>query len=50
MVGFEIESLGPVAESLMAEPVTIDAAPYDGRRVGVLRGPAGELLELIESD
>ena len=31
------------------EPVAIAAAPYGGRRALVLRGPAGERIELIEA-
>ena len=49
MVGFGIASLEPVAEHVLSEPQAIDAAPYDGRRAGVVRGPAGELIELIET-
>lgn len=30
-------------------PESIAAAPYDGRRAAVLRGPAGERVELLES-
>ena len=50
MVGFRIASLTPVADLLLGEPQAIEAAPYNGRRAGVLRGPAGELIELIEGN
>lgn len=30
-------------------PAVIAAAPYDGRRAAVLRGPAGERVELVEA-
>ena len=47
MVGFEIESLEGL--SLAAPASRIDELPYNGRKVGVMRGPAGELIELIET-
>ncbi|HKZ72702.1 MAG TPA: hypothetical protein VJ011_01490, partial [Steroidobacteraceae bacterium] len=43
-VGFEVDSLGAVKAPLVAPARVIAAAPYDGRRVGVVRGAAGELL------
>jgi catechol 2,3-dioxygenase-like lactoylglutathione lyase family enzyme len=50
MVGFRIASLQPVAEYLLSDPQPVAQAPYNGRLVGVLRGPAGELIELIQGD
>ena len=43
--------LGRAAEAGFAGTAaeSIAAAPYDGRRAAVLRGPAGERLELVES-
>jgi catechol 2,3-dioxygenase-like lactoylglutathione lyase family enzyme len=48
MVSFVVPSLDNFPVPLRAEPVRIDTAPYNGRRVGVAEGPAGEWLELIE--
>jgi catechol 2,3-dioxygenase-like lactoylglutathione lyase family enzyme len=50
MVGFRIASLTPVEEFLISDPLPVAQAPYEGRRVGVLRGPAGELIELVEGN
>jgi catechol 2,3-dioxygenase-like lactoylglutathione lyase family enzyme len=49
MVSFTVPSLEPFESQLLAAPRRLDDAPYMGRRVGVMRGPSGELLELIES-
>jgi len=49
MVGFSTPSLDSFPVALRAAPVVIDEAPYNGRRVGVAAGPAGEWLELLES-
>lgn len=49
MVSFTVPSLEPFEPELLAPARRIDEAPYAGRRVGVMRGPGGELLELIES-
>lgn len=49
MVGFEIDSLDGLQAKLLAPPRKIADAPYNGRRVAVVRGAAGELVELIES-
>ena len=48
MVGFEVESLDGLKVPLLAPPRRIAGAPYDGRRVAVTRGAAGELIEMIE--
>ena len=48
LVSFETPSLEPVKDKLLAPPQKIKQAPYDGRRTGTLRGPSGELIELIE--
>lgn len=47
MVGFSVANLDGLA--LLADPVAIAEAPYNGRRAGILEGPAGEWLELIET-
>ena len=49
MVSFETASLETLEPSLVAPACRIDEAPYCGHRVGVLKGVAGELIELIES-
>lgn len=48
LVSFETSSLDPVKDKLLAPPQTIKQSPYDGRRTGTLKGPSGELIELIE--
>lgn len=50
MVGFEVGSLEGLALPQKAPARVIQGAPYAGRRVAVVRGAAGELIELIESD
>ena len=50
MVSFETASLEALAPSLVSPACRIDEAPYYGHRAGVLRGVAGELIELIESE
>jgi hypothetical protein len=49
MVSFTVPSLESFESQLLAAPRRLDDVPYAGRRVGVMRGPSGELLELIES-
>jgi hypothetical protein len=49
MVGFEVGSLDTLSLPLKAPARVIHGAPYAGRRVAVVQGPAGELLELVES-
>lgn len=49
MVTFEVESLDGISVPFIALPLASDAAPYDGRRAGTVRGVAGELIELVES-
>lgn len=48
MVAFTTPSLDELKEYLLAPPVRVVLAPYSDRRVGVIRGAGGELLELIE--
>jgi len=48
MVGFTVEDLDAVPVPFRATPKQLDAAPYDGARVAVIEGAAGEWLELIE--
>ncbi len=49
IVSFSVPSLEPYRARLIAEPRAPAGAPYGGRRTGVMRGPSGEYLELIES-
>jgi catechol 2,3-dioxygenase-like lactoylglutathione lyase family enzyme len=49
MVSFSVPALEPFESRLLAAPRRLDDVPYAGRRVGILRGPSGELIELIES-
>lgn len=48
MVSFEVEELGRYKSLAIAPPQTLTGAEYQGRRTCTLRGPAGELVELIE--
>jgi len=48
MVSFTVRGLDGFPVGLRAEPVRIEATPYNGRQVAVIEGPAGEWLELIE--
>lgn len=48
-VTFEVNSLDALQVPLLAQPRTVSAAPYSGRRVAMTRGAAGELVELVES-
>ncbi len=45
---FQAADLDAVKADWIAPPRRIAAAPYGGRRAGVVRGPAGELTEIIE--
>ena len=47
MVSFAAASPGTKQLAWRAPPRAIDIAPYAGREVGVIEGPAGEWLELI---
>jgi catechol 2,3-dioxygenase-like lactoylglutathione lyase family enzyme len=49
MVAFEVSDLDAFDLPWRAEPKTIKAFPYDGRRIAVTVGPAGEWIELIET-
>ncbi len=49
MVGFTVDSLDGLDLQFEAPPRAVAAAPYDGRRVAVARGAAGELIELVET-
>jgi catechol 2,3-dioxygenase-like lactoylglutathione lyase family enzyme len=49
MVSFTVTSLEPFLALFVAPPVALRGVPYDGGRAGVLRGPSGEHIELIEA-
>lgn len=46
---FLVADIDAVRADWLSPPRRLDMAPYAGRRAGVLRGPAGELTELIET-
>jgi catechol 2,3-dioxygenase-like lactoylglutathione lyase family enzyme len=48
-VSFEVDSLEAVKVPLLAPARAISAQPYAGKRVAMMRGPAGELIELVET-
>jgi catechol 2,3-dioxygenase-like lactoylglutathione lyase family enzyme len=50
MVSFTSAPLDELQLAYRAEPRTVELPPYNGRRVGVIEGPAGEWLELIEDN
>jgi hypothetical protein len=50
LVSFETDSLEAVKGELLAPPRRIKQAPYNDRRVGTVRGPSGELIELVENE
>ncbi len=47
-VSFATDSLDKVGLPFVAPPRALAGAPYDGRRVAVTTGTAGELIELVE--
>ena len=49
IVSFEVADLSPFAAMAIAPPQARSEAAYDGRRACTLIGPAGELVELIET-
>ncbi len=49
MVTFTTADLDQLDVDWRAPPVAVDEMPYQGRRVGVTVGPAGEWLEIIET-
>ncbi|MEY3465076.1 MAG: VOC family protein [Steroidobacteraceae bacterium] len=49
MVSFETDDLDARALDWLVAPRRRDDAPYSGRRAGLLRGAAGELVELVET-
>jgi catechol 2,3-dioxygenase-like lactoylglutathione lyase family enzyme len=49
MVSFSVKSFEGARLPWKVKPRAMRGKPYDGRRAGVLIGPAGEWIELIES-
>jgi hypothetical protein len=49
LVAFEVQSLAKIGVPFVKPPAIIQGRPYNGRRVGVIKGPSGELHELIET-
>jgi hypothetical protein len=49
MVTVAVDNLNDIDAAFLAPPRRIQAEPYGGRRVAVVRGAAGELLELVET-
>jgi hypothetical protein len=49
MIGFEVTSLEPFRSQLLTPAQSLAMKPYEGRSVGVVRGAADELIELIET-
>jgi len=48
MVSFAVTSLEPFMSQFVVPPARFEAVPYSGRRAGVMRGPSGEFIELVE--
>ncbi len=48
-VSFAVKSIDSLGLDLIQPPVVIKEAPYNGRRVALTVGAAGELIELIET-
>ena len=49
MASFHVGALDDVDIPMLSSPVMLNEPPYDGAQVGVIRGVAGELIELIQS-
>lgn len=49
MVSFECSDLDRLRDRLISRPVANALEPFHGRRSGIMKGPAGELIELLES-
>lgn len=48
MVSFDCTDFDSHRDRFIAPPVRQDGEPFDGRRIGVMEGPSGALIELIE--
>ncbi|MGH8221782.1 MAG: VOC family protein [Woeseiaceae bacterium] len=49
IVSVEVDSLDNYAAHLIADPIEVQDAPYEGRRIAFIRGSSDEMIELIES-
>jgi catechol 2,3-dioxygenase-like lactoylglutathione lyase family enzyme len=49
MVSFIVPALDPYLSKFVAPPAMVEGLPYQGRRAGVMRGPSGEHIELVEA-
>ncbi len=49
IVTFEVPNLDDVKQPFVQKPAKMSGKPYDGRRAAVVKGPSGELLELVET-
>jgi hypothetical protein len=49
IVSFTVEDLDGLQAAWLSPPRPLAPPPYDGRRAALLRGAAGELVELVES-
>ncbi|MCB2106617.1 MAG: hypothetical protein KDE14_02900 [Rhodobacteraceae bacterium] len=49
MVAFEVPKLDDVPVAFVGGTLVTQSRPYNGRRVAVIKGPSGELHELIET-
>ena len=49
IVSFAVDSIDAFKLDLIQPPVVIKESPYNGRRVAVTAGAAGELIELVET-
>lgn len=48
IVSVEVDSLSDYEDRFLADPITIQASPYNGRRVVFIKGASDEIIELIE--
>lgn len=49
MVTFEYHDLGSISDRFISPPAPNSLEPFPGRHSGVIRGPAGELMEIVET-
>lgn len=49
MVTFGYHDIEGISDRFVSPPVSNSLEPFPGRRSGVIRGPAGELLEIVET-
>lgn len=49
IVSIQVDDLEEYSDLWLADPLVIDAFPYHGERIAVIKGAVGELIELIET-